>query len=1579
MADNAQFSEVLEITVDPSSFTDGLAQIESAYDDFVARLNDKGFGGSSVFDIGSMQTISEGIKAIQTAVEELTAAMLSQADAISNSYAKAFGGVAEAAKSGFGAAADAAASSADEIIASAKRAAEEAGMALRSTYELSPAEIGLQQQGKEFNGAQFAFGQDFGRELNRQLDAINRMVAQRDLEEKRGQERIARESRKSEEDKARAIDNANTAMYRAQAQNDEMNAKTQRAQEEERARWLAGWTTDYNKAIVANEEFNQKRVEADAAALRKDEEQQAEWINNWRKKYEQALLDNEEFNRQIVETQPTTFFGGLKQGLAAGGDLSPAGIGQLLGWVVKFNLAWKVVNSAIYAATVPLREFSHYMRDSWEYAEKLQQAAANMQVVLAHSVFTEGGLPTRLTEARKYASPVVQQLQMFAAAHGIQQEDMITAFQAFSMAGGNRASGGLANELKVVESLVLAAKVGSADNQDFRQAMRNLPGLLDGTLTKRNAVLRGLGMSQQQWENTIANNHGNLLQQITPHLSGVNAAAGALITTQEDLIQQVKLMMDRIGASILSELFTAFSGVLRRILAYLQNPEDVAQIKSVLSDLFNSFLTFGSALGTLAETLTGQTDAAHAAAVAVHGLSDMILGLATVIQSLDYWWKDFQTSGLGHLMGLDGRQVTPALQGVVSADAASYDSHHSAFARLFSANPYSIDVGSKRAQAILQVSDMYRAQTDLYRTAFTNITSSNVSETQKKKELTSAAELAIEHWMKTAQRLGVDKTLPGTSRQFDIQLQTALQNAIRGGSIPVGVGAGQGITPPSPATVATNSATTSMADYKAALSEIQRTTEAFLIVQHQKFTAGTLGADAYLKAVTNSLHQEQKNIDDLINSTIKGLQGISGLAPATLQKDIATLEAQKNTLAKSILGQQGAATTADVTANTHIADIQYAAAQHLSAAHYSTMAKLKAANATTQTEKVQIEIDVLRKNIQANNNIFQHHVQAMGWAKNNTHYQQYAAQHALQQGQLENQLALTQAGLVPAARADLLNSTSYASTMAQAHVGQAQTAMLIAQGSGNSYRIQEAALALLQAHAAAAQTSLSGAEQLQSFDMQHLGHGTTMAQVNADRIKTANAMNALNQATIKLTQAMGDAAGSVTTITHDMLTGNVKGLKSDLSWHNLTHGNNVFSSPQAMQAGFGKVYGTVTGIASAFHNQGVGQGIGASVSAIGGAVGGPWGAAISGIGDMISVISDMFTSAARHIAENIHSEFVITQNKLQADQINLSQALTQTEQERTQAIQQLSGQKGGQKQLSKLLPQLDATIASMKLQVKETIDSFQQGVMEGALNGIYGSTELSDFAAKWVQINNSVEKYLNAVGTSNQSIAEANKYVSEMLQEIQAQDQQQLLQGEQQAIQNAQDLNRLLLQRVQLEEQYRQQVFGIQNADAIERNLAPAVRVGQQLAMVQQQYQQQMLQLNSQIALKQQEVTLEQKVFNIATDTVSLYNEANQVALDMMQAQVEKWQQIQTIVNGITKGANGQYTLSQALGSLVVPIGNINPSEFTPFSNNGTINITVQVPPGSDGEAIGQSVAAALQAQAHRGMNTYGLPNYQGR
>lgn len=330
---------------------------------------------------------------------------------------------------------------------------------------------------------------------------------------------------------------------------------------------------------------------------------------------------------------------------------------------------------------------------------------------------------------------------------------------------------------------------------------------------------------------------------------------------------------------------------------------------------------------------------------------------------------------------------------------------------------------------------------------------------------------------------------------------------------------------------------------------------------------------------------------------------------------------------------------------------------------------------------------------------------------------------------------------------------------------------------------------------------------------------------------------------------------------------------------------------------------------------------------------GPYIAAISGA---LSFIGQLFTNAAKKIAEDIKKSFQKILDNYSAGNITLVDTIAQLESARVEAISRLSGKKGGKTELDKLLPDIEKEIASLKRQQKELITTF-----ESQLDGLLLQNDaLAQVKQQWADINKQVRDYLNAGGDATK----AAQFLSLSLDKIRQQTVEELESAEKDAIQSMLKLNDLLKQRNQLTDDFKKKEFDLINGSAIERRLPGSVSRGKELEALRKEYKDKLDNIDAEISGTQKVVDRQREVFNLANDTAELKRRDEALSLLSLDRQIEKIKTMKDLVAGMFTGPGG----------FTIGTGVLGPIQ---------INVTVgggYTSPTDIGQEIGQNISAEL-------------------
>jgi len=367
-----------------------------------------------------------------------------------------------------------------------------------------------------------------------------------------------------------------------------------------------------------------------------------------------------------------------------------------------------------------------------------------------------------------------------------------------------------------------------------------------------------------------------------------------------------------------------------------------------------------------------------------------------------------------------------------------------------------------------------------------------------------------------------------------------------------------------------------------------------------------------------------------------------------------------------------------------------------------------------------------------------------------------------------------------------------------------------------------------------------------------------------------------------------------------------------------------------------KLEGAISAVIQGFQSAGIGGAVGAGLSQVGTifqkalGAGGP---IVQAAGAVVSLIASAFTAAAKRLAEKIKKAFDKTLENFRDQSETLGRTIGELERQRLQAIERLSGKKGGKKQLEELLPEFDRSIKDLIKQQQEVQDSFEDEL--GALR--LGNDALRNFSSAWDDVNKKVQAYVDSFREGEFTLEKqqnAVEFLSRSLEKLQGDLLDDLVDAEKEAISNALELNDLFKQRSDLikqmvkdQEEFNKAQFELLTADAIEARVAGVVQRGNALVKLREDFadkqketQEQIRLLNLEIAAKQKVFEKTKSIFNLTLDTGKLKDRQNQLDEQSLDRQIQKWKDIQAIINGIKRDpVTGNFSLDPALQSQISP------------------------------------------------------------
>jgi hypothetical protein len=361
------------------------------------------------------------------------------------------------------------------------------------------------------------------------------------------------------------------------------------------------------------------------------------------------------------------------------------------------------------------------------------------------------------------------------------------------------------------------------------------------------------------------------------------------------------------------------------------------------------------------------------------------------------------------------------------------------------------------------------------------------------------------------------------------------------------------------------------------------------------------------------------------------------------------------------------------------------------------------------------------------------------------------------------------------------------------------------------------------------------------------------------------------------------------------------------------------------------------------------------------------GAAVGVVGSVVGMIGQMFAQQAKNIANDVQKKFDSIMQDYQNNTASFTQTMQALQQEQQNAIQQLSGVKGGAGYLSQILLQVQQTEAALKAQAVQAQNNFE---IQTAT--IQQSTKVGQqWMQTWASIEQQVHDYLYKEG-GNTGLATQYQNYELAAQAKQIQDQYN--QGLQTAVQDNYTLNSLMMSRQQIQ----LSILQLENSmsDSIERRQAPALGLAAQQTKLQlQQLQQQLSDTNNQINIEQQKVTAENQVFGLTTDINALHAEDATLQMAALNEQLANYKEMYSIIQSIrglqadpnTGYFNGNNPLA-GLPTGIPGFGATNLSTPAPSPVHITGPITIQLDGGGGSMVVATSIANELANLRRFGM-----------
>lgn len=328
--------------------------------------------------------------------------------------------------------------------------------------------------------------------------------------------------------------------------------------------------------------------------------------------------------------------------------------------------------------------------------------------------------------------------------------------------------------------------------------------------------------------------------------------------------------------------------------------------------------------------------------------------------------------------------------------------------------------------------------------------------------------------------------------------------------------------------------------------------------------------------------------------------------------------------------------------------------------------------------------------------------------------------------------------------------------------------------------------------------------------------------------------------------------------------------------------------------------------------------VGGSLSglSLGAEVGGPIGAAVgAAFGGIIGAISGHKNAQVMRQIQALTNEFNQVVQKLNDGVVGLNQAIQQAQAIAQQISRQGTGKKGsGASAKQQALQQAEQTLQQLQEKQQQVLKN-----MQDQLDNLRVPTGYQEWLGSLEQILTQYKQFAEAA-QNTQELAQAQEYLTRALQQYAITEGQQVQSAEIEAIQNGLTLNNLYLQRQQLMEQFGQQEQQILSGGVLVREASSSATKAAELQKAQIQFNQQMDQLNLQIATSQYKYETEQKIYGLATDRVGLETQLLQLQFSQIDQQNASNAALLNIVNVIRNTPASQLaTTPQLLAALGLP------------------------------------------------------------
>jgi hypothetical protein len=1176
-------------------------------------------------------------------------------------------------------------------------------------------------------------------------------------------------------------------------------------------------------------------------------------------------------------------------------------LGSLVAYTIRFSLAFRAFGAILNGiASIPGRIVDQF-REGIEYISVLQQRTADIAEALATNVIFSHDFAENLRLSGVAAEHVTRKIQDLSAKFALNPEKIEAAFKSLTQSGGIEA---LNNDLdKAVElsaKLLSSLRSTGVNDTNQRRAIQEINDLLTGNVGKNNAIARSLHLSAESWNKirTEALKTGTVYEELEKRLFATNARLATAGTRWADITNTVSIYKKEVQAAFAEGVFKVLIAVLQDIKKLWEENKGV--IKAYFAELGNIGAEFLKAFANK-QTLK---DIAQLAAFVLS------IGLAL-------------TKMLDELVSV-ARIANQLLSGnFAEADriAAGFQQRQEAFNRAIEKSEelaygdISVNLRNKAKSAEDEALKTARAQLSLQASTIKVKLGFLEAEpaTNKQAAAVKKLRLELEHLQKQIDYIDKNNTLPPPE--------------IIGNNPPPG-----NEDPEEGASRRLRVLKTAIAEEAEA---IKRASEENIQAARNAETDRVINKKQASEIIIATQRRERDATISLLEEGLKKLPTL-GLKPETLQAE------------QSVLRKQ------------------------ITQAHTGALKDIEAAQRQSTEEQQRIVEDGIRTEFTLQQDAIQERIAQEKQAASlgyQTEAEALAKIQQLERALHENKMAELRQERDSYAKGSLERETLVNRIRVEETKFQAESirnARELAEIAGRDYENRlEALNRLRQSEFDVRQASIdsatsAGVPEPITRQRQNDLDNDKLKKANEDLIRATEKLRqaqlrnlfsiqvteremlelsaAVNEATEAQIKAREAAEGSKQKGFLEALTGlNIGALQDEYLARRkaidgvdaqLTAMDKVAIGATIAAAALQTIQGVVSAIQQGYAQGGVLGGIGAGATAVApliSAVSPIAGAVVGAIGAGLSVIGGLFTRAARKLAESIKRDISYIMNQFQLGNITLIQTISRLQAERAKAIRELSGKKGGKKELDKILPELDNQIAQLQKQAADIKDAFDFDLGKLRLH----SEELEDLADDWHAINQQVKEYIGAGGDA----AKAAEFLQLKLRNIKEQATRDLREGEQDAIKDVLRLNDLLQQRIDLVKEFKAREFDLINGDSIERRQSGAISRGQELARLREEHEKQLADLDQEITVLTKKVELEGQVFDINKDIADLRERDTQLQLEALDEEIKRWKDIKTIVDSIYQNEDGQLVLGGDIGETLEDLEAISNKIIQNFNN----------------------------------------------